>query len=144
MTLGAGALLLGRVTYDEMAQAWPQMGGNPYADHVNGMDEDVVGSEPVDTSAWIPTTLVPGDDLVTAVGQPKVTEGDDILIWGNGELTDALASAGLVDEYRLWVYPVLKGAGEPLFRQKAASTWAPRRALCGFGQNGMCVTSLPS
>ncbi|MFC7623962.1 dihydrofolate reductase family protein [Microlunatus sp. GCM10028923] len=116
LTLGAGALLLGRVTYEGMAQAWPTMGGNPYADHVNSMEKYVVASRPVDTSAWNPTTVIPGRDLITAVQRLKETEGADVLVWGNGQLTDALATAGLLDEYRIWTYPVLKGAGEPLFR----------------------------
>jgi dihydrofolate reductase len=92
LTLGADALLLGRATYEGMAQAWPHMGGNPYADHVNGMDKYVVASEPVDTRGWGPTTVVPGDDLLSAVKQLKGFVGSDILIWGNGRLTDALAS----------------------------------------------------
>jgi dihydrofolate reductase len=119
LTLGADTLLLGRVTYEGMAQAWPQMGGNPYADHVNGMDKYVVASEPVDTSAWNPTTVIPSENLLTAVEQIKGTDGDDILIWGHGRLTDALATAGLLDEYRIWIYPVLRGAGEPLFRPES-------------------------
>lgn len=119
LTLGADALLLGRVTYEGMAQAWPHMGGNPYADHVNGIDKYVVASEPVDTEVWGPTTVIPGDDLVAAVARLTDNDGGDILVWGNGRLTDALAVAGLLSEYRIWVYPVLKGSGEPLFRPES-------------------------
>ena len=116
LTLDADALLLGRVTYEGMAQAWPSMGGNPYADHVNAMRKYVVASQPVDTSLWNPTTIIAGDDLIAAVKELKETDGSDILIWGNGRLTDGLATAGLLDEYKIWTYPVLKGSGEPLFR----------------------------
>ena len=59
LTLGADALLLGRVTYEGMAQAWPQMGGNPFADHVNAMDKYVVASEPVDTAPGTPRPSSP-------------------------------------------------------------------------------------
>ena len=59
-TIAADALLLGRTTYDGMAQAWPSMGGNPYADHVNSMTKYVVASQPVDTSAWDPTVVIAG------------------------------------------------------------------------------------
>ena len=59
LTLGADALLLGRITYEGMAQAWPTMGGNPYADHVNSVPKYVVASQPVDTSAWNRPTVDP-------------------------------------------------------------------------------------
>ncbi|OLT11181.1 deaminase [Actinomadura sp. CNU-125] len=122
MTTAADALLLGRVTYEGMAQAWPNMGGNPYADHVNSMAKYVVASEPVDTSAWNPTTVIDGDDLAGAVGDLKKQDGGDILVWGSGRLTDGLAAAGLLDEYKIWLCPVVKGSGEPLFRPESAGT----------------------
>ncbi|MFB4300518.1 dihydrofolate reductase family protein [Actinomadura sp. NTSP31] len=122
MTTAADALLLGRVTYEGMAQAWPNMGGNPYADHVNSMAKYVVASQPVDTSAWNPTTVIDGADLAGAVTDLKKQDGGDILIWGNGRLTDGLAAAGLLDEYKIWIYPVIKGSGEPLFRPESAGT----------------------
>ena len=121
MTLGVDALLLGRVTYEGMALAWPHMGGNPYADHVNAIEKYVVASESFDTEAWGPATAIPGDALIGQVTKLKEQAGRDILIWGNGRLTDALAAAGLLDEYRIWVYPVIKGGGEPLFRPESAS-----------------------
>jgi dihydrofolate reductase len=96
MTLGADTLLLGRVTYEGMAQAWPNMGGNPYADHVNAIAKYVVAAEPVDTAAWGPVTVIAGDDLVAQVTELKEKVGGDILIWGTGRLTDALFTAGLL------------------------------------------------
>lgn len=122
MTANADALLLGRVTYEGMAQAWPNMGGNPYADHVNSIAKYVVASEPVDTSAWNPTTVIEGAHLAAAVAGLKKQDGGDILVWGNGRLTDGLASAGLLDEYKIWIYPVIKGSGEPLFRPESAGS----------------------
>jgi dihydrofolate reductase len=116
VALGADALLLGRVTFQGMAQAWPHMGGNPYADHINAIDKYVVAGQSVQTQGWGPTTVIPGSDLLAQVNKLKRTPGADILIWGNGRLTDALATGGLLDEYRLWLYPVIKGSGQPLFR----------------------------
>lgn len=139
LTLGADALLLGRVTYEGMAQAWPSMGGNPYADHVNAMAKYVVASRPVDTEAWNPTTVIPGAELIKAVERLKGTAGKDILIWGNGRLTDALATAGLLDEYRLWTYPVLRGTGEPAFRPESG-TGLERRESTAF-DSGVVVTT---
>lgn len=122
MAKNADALLLGRVTYEGMAQAWPNMGGNPYADHVNSITKYVVATEPVDTSAWNPTTVIDGNDLTGAVTDLKRQDGGDILVWGNGRLTDGLAAAGLLDEYKVWIYPVIKGSGEPLFRPDSVGT----------------------
>ena len=64
MTLAADALLLGRITYEGMAQAWPTRGGNPFADHVNSITKYVVASQPVDTTAWDPTVVIAGSDLL--------------------------------------------------------------------------------
>ena len=122
MHLAADALLLGRVTFEGMAQSWPAMGGNPFADHVNSITHYVVASQPVDTTVWDPTVVIAGRDLADEVARLKKAEGGDILVWGTGRLTDALAQAGLLDEYRIATFPVIKGGGEPLFRPASAGT----------------------
>ena len=122
MTLRADALLLGRITYEGMAQAWPTRGGNPFADHVNSITKYVVASQPVDSMAWDPTVVIAGTDLLDEVSRLKRAESGDIIIWGTGRLTDALAAAGLLDEYRICISPVIKGGGEPLFRPASAGT----------------------
>jgi dihydrofolate reductase len=122
MTLRADALLLGRITYEGMARAWPERGGNPFADHVNAITKYVVASQPVDTTSWEPTVVIEGSDLLDEVGRLRQAEGGDIIIWGTGRLTDALAAAGLLDEYRICTSPVIKGGGEPLFRPASAGT----------------------
>ena len=120
MHLAADALLLGRTTFEGMAQSWPAMGSNPFVDHVNSITHYVVASQPVDTSVWDPTVVIAGTNLVDEVARLKQTEGGDILIWGTGRLTDALAAAGLLDEYRIGTFPIIKGGGEPLFRTASA------------------------
>ncbi|GAT68318.1 dihydrofolate reductase family protein [Planomonospora sp. ID91781] len=120
LTLGCDALLLGRVTYEGMAQAWPNMGGNPYADHVNAIAKYAVSSTLDEPADWNNSSIIPGDRLVAEVTELKRRPGADILIWGCGRLTDDLAAHGLLDEYRIWIYPVLKGEGEPLFRKESA------------------------
>src|SRR6188472_4114297 len=122
MHLAADALLLGRVTYDGMAQAWPTRGGDPFSDHVNAITKYVVASQPVDTTAWDPTVVIAGADLIDEVSRLKHAQGGDILTWGTGQLTDALAATGLLDEYRISTVPVIKGGGEPLFRPASAGT----------------------
>lgn len=116
LTLGSDALLLGRVTYVGMAEAWPNMGGNPYADHVNSIAKYAVSATLDKPADWNNSTIIPGDNLIAAVTDLKAQPGKDILIWGCGRLTDDLAQNGLLDEYRIWIYPVIKGSGEPLFR----------------------------
>lgn len=124
LTLSADALLLGRVTYEGMAQAWPTMGGNPYADHVNSMPKYAVSStlDPAALGDWENSTLIPGDDLVAEVTKLKQQPGSNILIWGCGRLTDTLMEHGLLDEYRLWVCPIIRGEGQRLFRDGVTAT----------------------
>ncbi len=122
MHLAADALLLGRITYEGMAQAWPNYGGNPFGDHVNSITKYVVATQPVDTALWNPTVTIPGEALIDTIRELKAAGGGDILIWGTGQLTDALATAGLLDEYRICTSPVIKGSGEPLFRPASAGT----------------------
>jgi dihydrofolate reductase len=111
---------LGRVTYEGMAQAWPTRGGDRCADHVNAITKYVVASQPVDTAAWSPTVVVDGANLIEEVARLKQADGGDIVVWGTGRLTDALAAAGLLDEYRICTSPYIKGDGEPLFRADSA------------------------
>lgn len=143
LTTGCDALLLGRITYEGMAQAWPNMGGNPYADHVNAITKYVVASQPVDTTAWDPTVLIPGDDLTARITEIKKQDGGDILIWGNGRLTDDLAANGLLDEYRIWIYPVLKGHGEPLFRPES-TTGVELTGSTAFASGVVALTYRPT
>ena len=129
MTLRADALLLGRITYEGMAQAWPTRGGDPFADHVNSITKYVVASQPVDTTAWDPSMVITGPDLLAKVSRLKQAEDGDIIIWGTGQLTDALAAADLLDEYRICTSPVIKGGGEPCFAPPApapSSSSTPR------------------
>ncbi|MEU8204683.1 dihydrofolate reductase family protein [Streptosporangium sp. NPDC049046] len=114
LTLGCDTLLLGRVTYVGMAQAWPGM-SNPYADHVNGTEKYVVSST-LEKAEWANSTIVHGDDLIATVTELKKRAGGNIMIWGCGRLTDALMENGLLDEYRLLVSPVILGKGQRLFR----------------------------
>ncbi|MEJ3749773.1 dihydrofolate reductase family protein [Actinomycetes bacterium KLBMP 9797] len=121
LTLACDALLLGRVTYQGMAEAWPNMGGNPYGDHVNSIAKYAVSATMKEPANWTNSTIIPGGDLISEVTRLKSQPGRDILTWGCGRLTDDLAKHGLLDEYRIWVYPVIKGSGEPLFRPDSAT-----------------------
>jgi dihydrofolate reductase len=111
----AGALLLGRVTYEGFAQAWPSMPRDEtgYVDKMNSMPKFVV-SATLEHADWNNSTILRGDveDEVRAVKQQ--IDGD-ILINGSGQLVDALLEHDLIDEFRLMICPIVLGTGRRLF-----------------------------
>jgi dihydrofolate reductase len=110
--MAAEALLLGRTTYEGFAEAWPSREGD-FADKFNNMPKYVVSSTLGDPE-WNNTTVL-GDDVAGEVGRLKGEVDGDILVNGSVRLVNALLEAGLVDELRLMVFPVLLGAGKRLF-----------------------------
>ena len=110
--LGAGALLLGRVTYEGFAEAWPSRGGE-FADKFNSMPKYVV-SKTLENAEWNNSTQIRGD-VAAAVTKLKQEPGADILVNGSAQLVKALMEDDLVDEYRLMVFPVVLGKGKRLF-----------------------------
>ncbi|GIH23274.1 pyrimidine reductase [Acrocarpospora phusangensis] len=120
--LGSDILLMGRATYDGFADSWPNRSGDPFSDHINAMDKYVVTST-LEKADWDNTTIIPGDDLVAEVTRLKEQDGGDILIYGCGRLTDALRENGLLDEYRLWIHPVVIGEGQRVFAEGTKATF---------------------
>ena len=106
-------LLLGRKTYEIFAAHWPLVpeseGGGP----INAATKYVVSTTLKDLS-WGPSELI-GDDAVTAIRQLKEGDGPDIQVHGSSDLLQTLIGAGLIDEYRVWTFPVLLGKGKRLF-----------------------------
>jgi dihydrofolate reductase len=110
----ADALLLGRVTYEGFAAAWPSMTDEAgFADKMNGMPKYVVSSTLTDPT-WNNSTVITGD-VAAEIAQLKQEPGGDILVNGSTRLVHTLARHGLVDEYRLMVFPIVAGAGKRLF-----------------------------
>jgi dihydrofolate reductase len=109
----ADALLLGRVTYEGFAAAWPSIEDEAgFAEKMNGMPKYVVSST-LDEAGWSNSTVIGGD---VAAEVPRLKERhDELLVAGSGRLVDALAGHDLVDEYRLMVFPVVLGSGKRLF-----------------------------
>ncbi|GAA4263966.1 dihydrofolate reductase family protein [Dactylosporangium darangshiense] len=142
LLFGADALLLGRVTYEGMAASWPNMGGNPYGDRVNNMAKYVVSST-LDKAEWNNSTIIHGDDLLSEVAKLKEQPGENILIWGCGRLTDTLMEHGLLDEYQLWVCPVIRGEGQRLFRQGTKATLELADSTT-FGSGMLVLTYRPT
>ena len=110
------SLLLGRVTYEEFAQAWPSRRDEVgFADKMNAMKKYVVSST-ISEANWQNSEIVGGgDDAPAVVAALKQQDGGDILIAGSRSLLPALAAHGLIDEYRLMVHPIVLGSGKRLF-----------------------------
>jgi dihydrofolate reductase len=113
--MAADAQLLGRVTYEGFAKAWPAMGDNPFGAKMNSMPKYVVSRTlSADAASWENSTVI-GADFAERVSELKEQIAGDILVAGSGELVRSLAEHDLVDEYRLMVFPVVLGAGRRLF-----------------------------
>jgi dihydrofolate reductase len=111
-TMSSDALLLGRVTYEGFAEAWPSRDGE-FAEKFNTMPKYVVSST-LEDPAWANSTVLDGD-LAEEVGKLKAEYEGDIVVHGSVQLVQALLDRDLVDELRLMVYPVVLGAGKRLF-----------------------------
>ena len=108
----ADALLLGRVTYESFAEAWPGRPSDEYTDRINGMPKHVA-SRSLRETTWNASVLE--GDVAQAVAALKREPGGNLLKYGTGELDRTLLEHKLVDEYHFWIFPVLAGAGERLF-----------------------------
>jgi dihydrofolate reductase len=111
-TLDAESLLLGRVTYESFAGAWPQREG-PFAEKMNDMPKHVVSSTLRDLD-WNNSSLLDGD-VAGSVARLKQGAGGSILVAGSCRLVHSLLLGGLVDELRLMVFPVAIGSGLRVF-----------------------------
>ncbi len=116
------ALLLGRVTYEGFAAAWPARTGDPYSDRMNSVPK-YVASKTLTAATWNNARLLNGD-VAEAVARLKQEPGQDVLVFGSLTLASALAQHRLVDEYRLLVYPVVLGGGKRLFKDGHEGTLA--------------------
>lgn len=110
------ALLLGRVTYEGFAKAWPAMkDGGWYPEKMNSMQKYVVSST-LRKGEWNNSTIIKSD-VAEEVAKLKQQPGENILIFGSGELVNSLLRHQLIDELRLLVHPVVLGSGRRLFAE---------------------------
>jgi len=105
------AFVLGRVTYERFRDNWGA-GGNPYIDRIGAMPK-YVASRSLDEVTWNATLL--GPDIVTAIQDLKAQPGKDLIKYGTSRLDTTLLGAGLVDELRVWIMPVVVGSGQRIF-----------------------------
>jgi dihydrofolate reductase len=112
---GAESLLLGRVTYQGFAAAWPAMGDDDFGKRMNSIHKYVVSSTLSDAEAtWTNSTVLRGD-VVAEIAALKSQAGGNLLVEGSAQLVHTLAQHGLVDEYRLMVFPIILGGGKRVF-----------------------------
>jgi len=106
-------MLLGRRTYEIFAAYWPNQGDNPIAKAFNKATK-YVATRSLDQLDW-ENSLHIGGDVVDEVRRLKASDGPALHIWGSSELLQTLIAADLVDEYRIWVAPLVLGEGKRLF-----------------------------
>jgi dihydrofolate reductase len=114
------ALLLGRVTYQGFAAAWPES-KDEGADYFNSVRKYVVSNTLEEPLEWTNSTLVKAN-IVEEITNLKQQDGKDITVHGSATLVQALMQHDLVDRYRLLVYPVVLGKGKRLFKEGIPAT----------------------
>ena len=116
------AMLLGRVTYQEWADHWPQISDQPFADHINSVPKYVV-STTLEQAPWGtgPDATLIGGDIDEEITRLKQEAGGPIGLHGSPTLVESLVHEDLIDELRLEIFPVVAGRGARLFRDGAAS-----------------------
>jgi dihydrofolate reductase len=113
------AFIMGRVTYEFFRENWASVTGNPYTDRINAMPK-YVASRTLSEVTWNATLL--GPDIVGAIERLKAQPGKDLIKYGTSRVDDTLLRAGLVDELRVWIMPVVVGNGQRLFEDVEASS----------------------
>lgn len=114
------ALLLGRVTYEGFAKAWPAMTDEAgFSDRMNNLPKFVV-STTMDKAEWNNSTVIK-ENVVEEITRLKQQPGQDILLAGSGQLLHTLMQHDLIDEYRLMLHPIVLGSGKRLFHDGIAT-----------------------
>jgi dihydrofolate reductase len=110
----AGALLLGRRTYEDFASVWPNRTDNPFTEVLDNTQKYVASTTLAEPLPWKNSTLLKGD-AADAVADLKQQPGPDLTILGSGELIQSLRRRNLIDEYVLLIHPLVLGSGRRLF-----------------------------
>lgn len=116
------ALLLGRVTYEGLATVWPSLTDDVgYADWINSIPKYVVSTTlDEDDLEWNAQLIT--ENVVDEVDALKQQSGEDVLLVGSGDLMHTLMQHDLIDEYRIWIHPVVHGRGTQLFTDQSEPT----------------------
>lgn len=109
----AGTHIMGRVTYEQMATAWPTS-NDAYAASMNEISK-VVFSSTLEVAIWQQSTIARGG-LADEIAALRDQLGGEIIAWGGARFAQSLSRAGLINEYAIVTRPIVYGGGEPLFR----------------------------
>ena len=140
--LATDALLLGRVTYEGFAAAWPgRTDEQGFADRFNSIPKYVV-STTLTEPAWNNSHVI-RDNLIHSVQELKAEDGQDIVIHGSGKLANSLMAANLIDEYRLMVSPVVRGHGRRLFAEGVTAPDLELVNVTSFAKGNVVLTYRP-
>lgn len=118
----ADTILLGRVTYCAMAKYWPSKTKDllcprediAFADLINNCQK-IVFSKTLENVSWSNSKLAK-ESIKTEITKLKQQPGKDMIVYGSGSIVSALSGSGLIDEYILWLHPVVLGKGKLLFK----------------------------
>jgi dihydrofolate reductase len=135
-TAASDALLLGRVTYEGFADSWPSREGE-FADKFNSMPKFVV-STTLDKPEWNNSTVISAD-VAAEVGKLKDQFAGDVAVHGSAQLVNTLKEHGLIDEYRLMVFPVILGKGKRLFSDGGDLTPLKLSEAKQVGRDGVII-----
>jgi dihydrofolate reductase len=137
--MAADAQLLGRITYEGFAKAWPEMeeAEGEYAVKMNSMPKYVV-STTLENPEWNNSTVIK-DNVAEEVKKLKDEIDGDILVQGSGVLTQTLLDEGLVDEWRLMVFPIIVGQGKHLFSEQREMSDLRLKDSKTIGPDGIIV-----
>jgi dihydrofolate reductase len=138
--MASDAQLLGRVTYQGFAKAWPSLtDAGEFGDRMNSMPKFVVSTTLTDQDAdWTNTTVI-RDNVAGGVSRVKQQVAGDILVAGSARLVRTLAEHDLVDEYRLMVFPIVLGTGLRLFGDGMPSTTLRLADSTRVGPDGVVI-----
>jgi dihydrofolate reductase len=137
--MAADAQLLGRVTYEGFAKAWPEMEETEgeFAVRMNSMPKYVV-STTLENPTWTNTTVI-RDNVAEEVERLKNEVDGDILVAGSGQLVQTLLEEDLVDEWRLMIFPIIVGEGKHMFGEQSKLSMLKLTDSKAMGPDGIIV-----
>lgn len=143
------ALLLGRVTYEGFAAAWPSRSGSDdeentggFADRMNNLPKYVV-STTLESAEWNNSTII-RENVPEELAKLKQQHTQDILLCGSADLVNSLMQEDLIDEYRLMIHPIVVGHGKHLFADGIPSKTLKLTDVRTYDTGGMVLTFEPA